>query len=117
MFKISDHVMKKNNGTIVWKITGYMPALDEFRLEVNYGSAGIISLQESNKNLMNYYKLTDEKGNDIVNKESSSEQLLFEGFYGMLEKYKECNHEWKVYHGLNFSDEFCEKCKKVRDIK
>lgn len=29
----------------------------------------------------------------------------------------DCHHSWKIYNGLNFSDEYCEKCKKVRPLE
>lgn len=116
-FKLGDKVKQNNiKDPLIWKIAYVDPISYIFVLLRNHETGGIsvykIGLQEL---LSSYVKVDDEE----------SQGDWFGSFYpnglpkGKDEKKDEkyCNHDWKVYNGLNFSDEYCTKCNKKREIE
>ncbi len=114
MYKIGDKVKLKDSINI-WTIRDISKYVDAIHIVLN-NSNGIVGSKFINSNdlLTNYTKVkSDDEQLDLSNyfnwglpsgKENNKEQNL-------------CNHLWKIYNGLNFSDEYCELCGLKRELQ
>lgn len=119
-FKIGNKVKLKPilGGINVYKIITVDFHLKCCHIESDLGNNCIASRKVSFVDMLSNYIKVDMYGNPI--KEDGDQLSWYDGFLVPGKENKEekyCNHDWKVYTGLNFSDEYCTKCNKKREIE
>lgn len=115
--KIGDMVTKDGESNpIIWTIVGG-DHLAYWKLEWFNNITSLTSIMHiTNLAIMGNYSLY------MVNQILGQSQLELNGLFRITpDDYNgidsTCKHQWQIYHGLNHSDEFCTKCKSIRDLK
>lgn len=117
-FKIGDKVKMILGGTVIYDVVDYLTSSDIFIIRGDLGNHCTSVRKISSEEMFRTYIKVDMYGNPI--KEDGDQLSWYDGFLVPGKENKEekyCNHDWKVYTGLNFSDEYCTKCNKKREIE
>ena len=119
-FNINDFIKLKDNGYLVWQILETFPSI---KIEHKTSVGGLCTQTISTVDLYMLYVKTDKNGNVLPDDASQMDWFGNTGNWTLPKGYegdsneKYCAHDWRVYHGLNFSDEFCTKCNAKREVQ